>query len=164
MSQYAVFTVGSETFGVDILRVVEILNPLRIFTIPDMPPFLSGVINLRGMVIPIIDLRERFGMESRPVRERIIIVRVEGQKVGLHVDSVVDIMDFDSGEITPPPPIFRGFKPEYLVGLARKDEKVIILLNTDAVLTAREKQLLMKSRKRMEASLAGETSGTAEKQ
>jgi purine-binding chemotaxis protein CheW len=153
MGQFAVFTVGEEEFGVDIFRVVEILNPMRIFTIPDMPGFLSGVINLRGYVIPVLDLRKRFNVVSKPDKERIIIVWMSGQKVGLYIDSVKDILDFEEEEITSPPPIFKGFKPEYLVGLGKKDDTVVILLNTDAVLTAQEKLVLKKSRERMESAV-----------
>jgi purine-binding chemotaxis protein CheW len=153
MSQFAVFTVGEEEFGVDIFKVVEILNPIRIFTIPDMPEFLSGVINLRGYVIPVLDMRKRFNVVSKPDKERIIIVWISGQKVGLYIDSVKDILDFEEEEITSPPPIFKGFKPEYLVGLGKKDDTVVILLNTDAVLTAQEKMVLKKSRERMESTV-----------
>ena len=76
MRQFTVFRVGEEEFGVDIYKVVEILNPARTYTIPDMPDFLSGVINLRGTVIPLLDLRKRIHMRSLPEREHIVIVRV----------------------------------------------------------------------------------------
>ncbi len=163
MSQFAIFRVGEEEFGIDIFRVVEILNPIRIFTIPDMPGFLSGVINLRGTVIPVLDLRKRFNVESKPDKERIIIVWVSGQRVGLYIDSVQEILDFEEGEITAPPSLFKGFKPEYLVGLGKKGERVMILLNTDTVLTAQEKMTLKKSRERMEPSVGKEPEKDSEK-
>lgn len=79
MKQFAVFKLGVEAFGVDILKVIEILNPVRRYAIPDMPGFFSGVISLRGAVIPLIDLRRRFKLTSRPERERIIVVGWEGR-------------------------------------------------------------------------------------
>ncbi len=162
MSQFAVFTVGEEEFGVDIFKVVEILNPVRIFSIPDMPGFLCGVINLRGLVIPVLDMRKRFGVESMPDIERIIIVRVSGHRVGLYVDSVKEILEFEIDEITKSPPIFKGFKPEFLVGLGRKGERVVILLNTDSVLTSQEKIALDESKERMEISVAEGSEESAE--
>ncbi|UCG78764.1 MAG: chemotaxis protein CheW [Nitrospirota bacterium] len=153
MAQYAVFSVGEEEFGVDIFRVVEILNPIKIFTIPDLPEFLAGVINLRGAVIPVLDLRKRFQIESKPDRERIMIVWVGGQRVGLYIDAVREILDFEPDEIGAPPGIFKGFKPEYLVGLGRRGERVIVLLNTDTILTAQEKLALKESKERMEPVL-----------
>jgi purine-binding chemotaxis protein CheW len=152
MRQFTVFRVGEEEFGVDIFKVIEILNPVKTYFIPGMPDFLSGVINLRGAVIPLLDLRKRFGTASRPEKERIVIVRVGKQKVGLCVDSVREITSFSENEIIPSPPIFREFKPEYLAGLGKKDERVIILLNTDMILTPEEKSLLSESRQIMEPS------------
>ena len=164
MNQCTVFRVGEEEFGIDIFRVVEILNPIRIFTIPDMPEFLSGVINLRGVVIPVLDLRKRFNVESKAEKERIIIVLVSEQRVGLHVDSVQEILDFEEDEITKPPSIFKGFKPEYLTGLGNKGERVIILLNADTILTTQEKIALKKSRERMDSSVGKRPGKTSAEQ
>lgn len=161
MKQYAVFRVGEEEFGIDILRVIEILNPVRIYSIPDMPAFLSGVINLRNVVIPLVDLRKKFKMKSDPDRERIIIVWIGKQRVGLIVDSVREISGFSDEEIVASPSIFKGFKPEYLTGLGKKGERVVILLNPDAILTAEEKMRLMESNTVMEAREDGGTSEEA---
>lgn len=130
--------------------------------IPDMPDFLSGVINLRGTVIPVIDVQKRFHITSRPERERIIIVWVSRQMVGLTVDSVREITGFTDDEIIAPPPLFKGFKPEYLVGLGKKEDRVVILLNTDSILTAEEKIELIESGKKMEMSLDHESAKTPE--
>ncbi|GBD99142.1 chemotaxis protein CheW [bacterium BMS3Abin07] len=164
MKKFAVFSIGEQEFGIDIFKVIEILNPPRIFTIPDLPDFLSGVINLRGELIPLLDLRKRFNIQSRPDRERLIIVMVGGQKVGLHIDSVKDVIDFTEEEVTAPPGIFKGFKPEYLLGLGRKGERVIILLNTDSVLTAEEKIALKKTGKKMEPTVEKVSGKTSQKQ
>lgn len=160
MKQYAVFRVGEEEFGIDILKVIEILNPVRIYSIPDMPAFLSGVINIRNMVIPLVDLRKRFNLKSDPDRERIIIAWVGKQRVGLIVDSVREIAGFSDEEMVASPSIFKGFKPEYLIGLGKKGERVVILLNPDAILTTEEKMRLMESNTVMEAR---EDGGTEEK-
>lgn len=161
MKQFTVFNIGEEEFGVDIFKIVEILNPVRVFTIPGMPDFLSGVINLRGMVIPILDLRKRFNVVSRPDRERLLIVWVEGRRVGLHVDSVSGIIEFSENEILSPPPIFKGFKPEYLVGLGKKSERVIFLLHTDNILSAEEKITLRETKEKLESSIVDESEKTS---
>jgi len=161
MKQFAVFRLGGEEFGVDIFKVIEILNPVRRYSIPDMPGFFSGVISLRGAVIPLIDLRRRFNLKSRPDRERIIVVRVGGQRAGLCVDSVTEITSFADSDIVPPPPIFRGFKPEFLLGLGKKGERVIVLLDADMILTSEERAVLRVAENLMEVAADGHYARTA---
>jgi purine-binding chemotaxis protein CheW len=111
--------------------------------------------NVRDTVIPLMDLRRRFGKEPSGTKERIILVQVEQERLGLLVDSVHEILSLLPEEVISPPSIFKGFKTEYLTGLGKKDERVIILLNIDNILTAEEKIQLKESKGILEESDAG---------
>lgn len=139
MKKIAVINVGSEEFGLDIASVVEILQAQRIYHLPQLPSFFSGVINIRKDVVPLVDLRLRFGLSPSSRRERVVVVRLGNEKVGLLVDGVEEIIDIQPGEESSPPSLVRGLKAEYLNGLARRGERIIILLNIDSVLTSEEK-------------------------
>ena len=139
MVKVTVAQAGEDEFGIYISRVVEILTVQRIYPLPHLPSSLSGVINTRGYVIPIMDLRRRLGIEPAPAKERIIIIRYGNEKVGLLVDGVREIISFESGEIIPPPSIFKGMKTEYLTGIGKKKDRIIILLNLDTLLSSEEK-------------------------
>lgn len=145
MQKFAVFRISEEVFGIAIERVVEIIKLQRVFTIPGLTDFLSGVMNVRGSVVPLIDLRRRFGMEPSGKKERIILVRFEGEKVGFLVDEIKDIMSLAPEEMIRPPSIFKGFKTEYITGLGRKGDSIIILLNIDNLLTSEERIMLKES-------------------
>ena len=110
-------------FGIGIERVVEILKTQKIFTIPGLPEFLSGVISVRGNVVPVIDLRRRFGMKPSGNKERIIIVRYGKEKIGFLIDDIKEILSLPSEEIRTPPSIFKGFKTEYLTGLGKHGDR-----------------------------------------
>jgi purine-binding chemotaxis protein CheW len=139
MIKATVAQIGGEEFGINIERVVEILKPQRIYSLPQLPPSFSGVINARGYVIPIVDLRKRFGINPAALKERIIIVRSGNEKVGLLVDSVKEIITLQTDEIIMPPSIFKGLKTEYLTGIGKKNDRIIILLNLDTLLTSEER-------------------------
>ena len=143
--KFTIFRIGEEVFGVSIERVVEILKVQKIFTIPGLPSFLSGVMSVRGLVVPIIDLRRRFGVTPAGRKERVIIVRYEREKVGFLVDEVIEILTLESDEVRTPPSLFRGFRTEYLTGIGKKGERIILLLNVDTLLTSEEKILLKES-------------------
>jgi purine-binding chemotaxis protein CheW len=139
MAKIAIAYAGSEQFGIDINRVVEILKAQRIHLLPQLPSFLAGVVNIRGEVIPLLDLRKRFGISSSSKKERIIVVRSESEKVGLLVDGVKEIANLLPEEISDPPSMFRGLKTEYLTGIGRKGEDIVILLNIDTLLSSEER-------------------------
>jgi len=151
MEKFAVFSIGDENFGVGINRVVEILKAQRIYSLPELPDFLSGVINVRGEVIPLLDLRLRFGVHTPAKKGRMITVRCEGGNIALLVDEIDEIISLNPEDITAPPSIFKGLKTEYLTGLGKKEDKIIILLNLDKLLTSEEKIILRES-----AELIGE--------
>jgi purine-binding chemotaxis protein CheW len=150
-----IFKIGVEIFGIGIEKVVEILKIQKIFTIPGLPEFLSGVISVRGNVVPVIDLRRRFGMQPSGKKERIIIVRYGKEKIGFLIDDVKEILSLSPEEIRTPPSIFKGFKTEYLRGLGKHGESIIILLNTDSLLTSEEKIKLRESIELLEEKGAG---------
>ncbi len=145
MEKFAIFKIGDEDFGVSINRVVEILKSQKIYSLPELPDFLSGVINVRGDVAPLLDLRLRFGMHASEKKRRIIIVRSEGEKIGLLVDEIDEIISLAAEDLIAPPSIFKGLKTEYLKGLGKKEGRIIILLNLDRLLTSEEKIILKES-------------------
>jgi purine-binding chemotaxis protein CheW len=145
MEKFAVFRVGSEDFGINIGRVVEILKSQKVYSLPELPDFLSGVINVRGEVIPLLDLRIRFGIPASSKAGRIITVRCEGEKIGLLVDEIEEIVPLNHEDIINPPAIFKGLKTEYLTGLGKKEDRIIILLNLERLLTSEEKIILSAS-------------------
>ena len=155
MQKFAVFKISDEAFGIEIGRVVEIIRVQKVFSIPGLPDFLTGVMSVRGVVIPLIDLRRRFGMEPAGKKERIIIVRFEREKMGFLVDEIKDILSLSAEEITRPPSIFKGFKTEYITGLGKKDDSIIIVLNIDNLLTSEEKIKLKESIDMLEERSAG---------
>jgi purine-binding chemotaxis protein CheW len=140
-----VFALGSEEYGVEVdkVRTIERMQPMT--RVPKVPAFINGVINLRGVVIPIIDLRARFGLDLAEYNDntRIIIVSAEEYEVGLIVDSANDVIDLDSDEINSPPEIVGGIKAKYLDGIARVGEnRLLVLLNLERVLDKSEIQQL----------------------
>jgi purine-binding chemotaxis protein CheW len=145
MQKFAVFKISDELFGIPIDRVVEIIKLHKLFTIPGLPSFLSGVMSVRGAIIPLIDLRRRFGTTPSGKKERIIIVRFETEKIGFLVDEMKEIMSLETQEITKSPLIFKGFRTEYITGLGKKNDMIIILLNIDNLLTSEEKIVLSES-------------------
>jgi len=153
--KFTIFNISDETFGIDISRVLEILRVPKIFTIPGLPEFLSGVMSVRGAVIPVMDLRRRFGMNPAGRKERIILVRYGLEKIGFLVDEIKEILELNPDELRPSPSIFKGFKTEYLTGIGKKDERIILILNIDNLLTSEEKILLQETKELLEEKRAG---------
>jgi len=156
MEKFAVFKIGNEDFGVNISRVVEILKSQKIYFLPELPDFISGVINVRGDVIPLLDLIKRFGVHTGTGGKcRIIVVRCEDEKIGLLVDEIDKIVPFSPEEISAPPAMFMGLKTEYLTGLGKKEDRIVILLNIERLLTSEEKIVLRESTGLLEEKDAG---------
>lgn len=136
-----VFALGSEEYGVEVEKVRTIERIQQMTRVPKTPEFIKGVINLRGVVIPIIDLRARFGLELSEYTDstRIIIVSAGEFEVGLIVDSANDVIDLDTDHIDNPPEIVGGIKAKYLDGIARVgEERLLVLLNLEQVLNKSE--------------------------
>jgi purine-binding chemotaxis protein CheW len=134
--KFLAFAIGSEEYGIDIRHVTEIIGIQKITDLPDMPSYIKGVINLRGKVIPVIDVRLRFGLEERGYDERtcIVVVNIRGASVGLIVDSVSEVLDISDDAIEPPPQIRRSESSKFIQGLGKVDGEVKILLNIQKLL------------------------------
>jgi purine-binding chemotaxis protein CheW len=145
------FVIGEELFGVDILTVQEIIRDATITAIPDAPDFLEGVINLRGSIIPVIDLRKRLKLvriEDLKPDTWIIILTVEGRMTGFVVDRVTKVLTVPKDSIKPPPDIVvAGLKSQYIQGVCKMDQRLLILLNFGRILMVEEIRKL-KSMKR----------------
>jgi len=140
LKKFLTFRVDKEEYGIEIEHVTEIIGIQRITDLPDTPEFVKGVINLRGRVIPVIDVRRRFGFEEREYDERtcIIVVNINNIAVGLIVDSVREVMDIPSEQIDPPPAITKGSQSRFIQGLGKIEEKVIIVLDINMLLFENE--------------------------
>jgi len=140
-TQYLTFVVGEEEYGVRILRAKEIIEYGVVTTIPNAPPFIRGVINLRGSVVPVVDLAVKFGgAPSAPTkRSCVVVVEVErdGQQtvMGIVADRVTQVAELPGDAIEPAPAFGTGVRTDWLLGLGRTDRRFILLLNTDRVLT-----------------------------
>ena len=143
-SQIVVFGLSNEEYGIGIAQVQEIIRPVGITRIPGMPTFVEGVINLRGKIIPIIDLRDRFGLTKKEddANTRVVVAEVSSQTVGLVVDSVSEVLRLANDAIDPLPPTITDIDAEYLKGVGKMDRRLIILLDLDKVLTDLEKSTL----------------------
>ncbi|MCS6807566.1 MAG: chemotaxis protein CheW [Bacteroidota bacterium] len=142
--QLVSFTLGKEEFGIDILRVQEINRTSSVTRVPNAPHFIEGVINLRGKVIPIVDLRKRFGMppSQHDKNTRIIVVEILSKTVGFIVDSVREVLRIPQSVVDPPPPIIAGISSDYIEGVGKMDDRLLILLNLEKALSASELQAL----------------------
>ncbi len=129
--QLVVFTLASETYGVDIGAVREIIQMQKITKVPRTADFVEGVINLRGRVIPVVDLRKRFGFPTveRNKDTRIVVVDIGGQDIGVVVDAVTEVLRVTTDSIAPPASIITTAESDYLLGVAKLAERLIILLD-----------------------------------
>jgi purine-binding chemotaxis protein CheW len=139
-SQYVTFLLGEETYGISILKLNEIIAYQNCTTIPNVPGFIKGVLNLRGIVVPVIDLRERFSMETKAYDQFtvIMILDVSGRIMGLIVDAVSDVITLNEEDIKPRPNFSTGISTHFIHGMGVKDNKFIILLDVDKLLSDEE--------------------------
>ena len=138
--QIVCFKIGKEEYGLDILLVQEILRLPKVTTLPKSKPYLMGVIDLRGKVLPIVDLSKRFGIASDKNMEnsRAIVVTIGGKKVGLGIDSVSHVIKVNTNDIEAPPAVVKGISGRYIVGIAKVDNGFIILLNINQLFSSEE--------------------------
>jgi len=150
--QYLTFTLGGEMFAVGILNVKEIIEYGNLTEIPMMPAFIRGVINLRGSVVPVIDLAARFGSRQSEVGKRTCIVIVEvldttdgseyRHDIGIMVDAVSEVLEIPAGEIEPPPSFGARIRADFILGMGKVAGKFVILLNIERVLSVEEIAML----------------------
>ena len=143
-SQYLTFSLGGEMFAVGILNVKEIIEYGHLTEIPMMPAFIRGVINLRGSVVPVIDLSARFGSKPTEVSRRtcIVIVEVDDAEmrhdIGIMVDAVSEVLDIPASEIEPPPSFGAKIRADFIFGMGKVAGKFVIILNINKVLSVEE--------------------------
>ncbi|OPY58567.1 MAG: Chemotaxis protein CheW [Pelotomaculum sp. PtaU1.Bin035] len=140
--KFLTFILGKEEYGIEIRFVTEIIGIQNITEVPDMPHYIKGVINLRGKVVPVMDVRLRFGVKERPYDDRtcIVVINIDDQSVGLIVDRVSEVLDIPKTEIEPPARVKKGENSRFIQGMGRVGEQVKILLNAHKLLFDEEQQ------------------------
>ena len=138
--QLVTFSIDEEEFGVNILKVQEIIRIIEITRVPRSPEFVEGVINLRGRVIPIVDLRRRFGLAAiaHDKDTRIIVIELNSLVVGFIVDAVSEVLRIPADTVEPTPPVAAGVDSEYISGVGKLQDRLLILLDLDKLLTAED--------------------------
>ena len=142
--KYLTFTLAAEDYGLEILKVREIIGMMDITAVPQTPEYVKGVINLRGRVIPVIDLRLKFGLEEAEYGERTCIIVVEVKieigavQMGVVVDSVSEVLNINGDDIEPSPSFGARLKTQYILGIAKAKGTIKILLDIDKVMTGEE--------------------------
>ena len=146
--KYLTFALANEEYGIGILKIKEIIGMMPITAVPQTPDFVKGVINLRGKVIPVTNLRRRFGMEEIEYNDRtcIIVVEIEGRdgdiEVGIVVDSVSEVLNIKAEEIEDTPAFGTKLDTEYILGMAKTEGSLKILLDIDKIMSSKEMTLL----------------------
>ena len=142
--KFLTFVLGEEIYGIEILKASEIIGLMDITTVPQTPDYMKGVINLRGKVIPVIDLRMKFSMQEgeRTQETCVIVVEVNGTSIGVIVDSVSEVSDITGEEIENAPSYGQGIDTSFIMGLGKVKNKIIILLDIDAVLSTEELEMV----------------------
>ncbi|MCH7872466.1 MAG: purine-binding chemotaxis protein CheW [Planctomycetes bacterium] len=137
--KFLTFRLGSEEFGVEVLKVRELIGIMDITKVPQTHAFVEGVINLRGKVIPVIDLRTKFGLERAAYNDQTCVIVVDvGSLMGIIVDTVCEVHDIPADNIEPPPELGCGVDTTFILGLGKVGDEVKILLDIDSVLNAGE--------------------------
>ncbi|WP_222434890.1 chemotaxis protein CheW [Blastopirellula retiformator] len=142
--QLVSFRLAQEEYGIEITRVQEIILMGEITRVPQTPDFIKGLINLRNTVIPIVDLRRRFGQPEEKMTDetRIMVMNVSGKTIGIIVDAVSEVLRIGKDQIAPPPPTVAGLDRDYLTGLVKLEKRLLILLDMDKILTNGESVLI----------------------
>jgi purine-binding chemotaxis protein CheW len=147
-AQYLTFLLGSEMFAIDILGIKEIIEYGSLTSVPMMPEFIRGVINLRGAVVPVVDLSARFGRAASAVTRRSCIVIIEAvnegekQDIGVVVDAVSEVLAISAAEIEPPPSFGAKIRADFISGMGKVKDKFVIILDADKVLSVNELAML----------------------
>lgn len=142
--QVVVFKLQGEEYCIDIMKVMEIIRMQEIVKLPDTPDFVEGVVNLRGKIIPVIDLKKRFHLEGKEISEetRIIITDTDGKTVGFIVDNVTEVLRLNEDDIEPINTDVVGIDKDYIAGIGKLENRLLILLDLNKVLTKEEKSIL----------------------
>jgi len=157
INQYLTFTLDGDVYAIDVSKVYEVVEFTSITRVPNTPQYMRGVINLRGSVVPVIDVRLKFGLSitEKTVDTCIIVleVSIEDDKVilGALADSVQEVIELDAKNIEPPPRIGTKFKTDYLKGIGRRDDEFIILLDIDRIMSREEMSEIKETESRVDS-------------
>ena len=152
--QLACFRVGDQLYSLDILRIKEVIRPLKLTPVPKAPVFIEGVINLRGVVLPVVDLRKRFDQTVAPSnsKTRILICVLNEKIIGLIVDEVIEVKSFTRSEIQPAPRFIKGLNTDYFIGVCQRNDDLVMIMNLEKILSTDEKIDLEQIRKHVPAA------------
>ena len=141
------FRLGEDLFAADIYSVERVLRYTAPTTVPDMPPYIEGVMDYQGRVVPIVNLRRRFELPDAPVMSetRTLVLNVAGEWVGVVVDAVTEVAAYDKDALSAPPRLFRGLSAEYLKGIVRRGDRLVIFLDVDHLLASSERIALQEA-------------------
>lgn len=141
--QYLIFTLGRDSYGIDIDHVTEIIGMQTVTPVPELPDYVRGIISLRGRIIPVIDVRIRFRMEQKEYGDRtcIIILELESMSVGLIVDGVSDVVSFSAEELSPPPEV-SGVSSRFVKHIGRVGDAIKLILDCEKILNEEDAELL----------------------
>jgi purine-binding chemotaxis protein CheW len=144
VSKIVTFRLGEDLFAADIYSVERVLRYQQTTPVPNVPEWIEGVIDYQGRVVPVINLRQRFEMPQAPIGgdTRILIFNVGGEWIGGIVDMVLDVAAVDAGKLAPPPPMFRGLAGEYLLGIVRRDQRLVVFLDVAKLLSTGDRLVL----------------------
>lgn len=145
--KYLTFHLAGENYGIEICHVIEIIGIQSITEVPDMPAFIRGVINLRGKVIPVMDVRARFKLPARDYDDRtcIIVINVDSTEAGLVVDEVSEVADIPESHVEPAPRTNKNTENSYIQGMGKMNKRVVILLEAHKLLFSGEMQRLIQT-------------------
>ncbi|GAA4034680.1 chemotaxis protein CheW [Actimicrobium antarcticum] len=146
LNEFLAFTLGKEEYGIDILKVQEIRGYEAVTRIANAPEFVKGVVNLRGIIVPIVDMRIKFNL-GEPTYDQftvVIILNIGGRVMGMVVDSVSDVITLSAEQIKPAPEMGTAFNTDYLIGLGTLDERMLILIDIDKLMSSDEMGLMEK--------------------
>ena len=139
--KYLTFNLGGESYGLEIMKVQEIIKMIEVTSIPKTPEFVRGVVNLRGKVIPVVDLRLKFDMQGQEDTDKtcVIVVQVKSNQdavtiIGIIVDEVAEVIDIEAEQVEPPPMLGGNIDTDFILGMGKMDKKVITMLDIDKVL------------------------------
>lgn len=144
LTQVVTFRIADDLFAADVFSVERVLRWQTPTAIPDVPQWIEGVIDYQGRVVPVINLRRRFELPALEVRNetRILVFTAAGEWIGAVVDAVVEVSTLDMATVSPPPPLFRGLAGEYLRGIVKRNDRLVILLDVPRLLTTTERLAL----------------------
>jgi purine-binding chemotaxis protein CheW len=141
------FRLGEDLFAADIYSVERVLRYTAPTPVPDMPAYIEGVMDYQGRVVPLVNLRLRFELPAAPVvnETRTLVLNVAGEWIGVVVDAVTEVAAYDRAAVSPPPKLFRGLSAEYLKGIVRRGERLVIFLDVDHLLSSTERIALQEA-------------------